>query len=90
MARNRTIQYGIDQDTGLVCSHVLGEFAFPVLDFEGMKPENGFKAVYNLERLKHIQGARIVWTKKIPVDIKNRHRKYWNMKPLKETACPAK
>ena len=92
MARNRTIQYGIDQDTGLVCSHVLGKYAFPVLDFAGMTPENGFKTVYNLEHLDNINHARIVWTKGfrkgmvIPVELKNRHRTYWNMKPLKETA----
>jgi hypothetical protein len=80
----RNIHYGIDQDTGLVVSQVYHEgYAIPVLDFEGMKPENGYKAVYNLTKFKELTGIlRATWTRKIPTEIKNRHRVFWGMKPL--------
>lgn len=81
----RRIHYGIDTDTGLVCSQIIGEgYAIPVLDFAGMKPENGWKGVYNLEKFaRTCYPLRVVWTRKIPVETKNNHRKFWNMKPLK-------
>ena len=81
----RRIHYGIYLDTGLCLSQIYGEgYAVPVLDFEGMKPENGFKAVYNLEKFETLcyQGGNIRWTRKIPTAIKNCHRKFWNMKEL--------
>jgi hypothetical protein len=81
----RRVHYGIDTDTGLVVSQVYGEgYAVPVLDFEGMKPENKFEMKYNLEKFETLcyQGAYIRWTRKIPTAIKNRHRKFWNMKEL--------
>jgi hypothetical protein len=82
----RTITYAVDQHSGLVCSRVGDEVAIPVLDFEHMKPENNFETRYNLEAvpalLAHI-GTDFKWTRKIPNALKNLHREFWGMKPLK-------
>lgn len=76
----------IDPD-GYVFSRVGSEVAIPVLDFERMKPENGYATNYNLEKFDVIKVAREInqckGTRKIPVEIKNEHRKFWGMKPLK-------
>lgn len=87
----KTIQYAIDRYTGLVFSHMrvhghsMG-VAIPVLDFDHMKPENNFETIYNLEIFdiySAYQGTNLVWTRKIPNFIKNLHREFWGMKPLK-------
>lgn len=86
MGRNRTIQYAIDKNTGLVFSSVDGKVAIPVLDFEHMKPENNFETKYNLEIFSvydAYQGTDLIWTRKIPNSLKNVHREFWGMKPLK-------
>jgi hypothetical protein len=86
MARNRTIQYMINPGIGLIYSRVGSEVAIPVLDWEGMKPENNFKTNYNLVKFdvcdiaSDLQG--VIHTRKIPQRIKNIHRKFWGMKPL--------
>ena len=86
----RIITYAIDHYTGLVYSEVrehgrsLG-IAIPVLDFEGMTPENNFQTTYNLEKYPAHQayvGTDLVWTRKIPNALKNIHRQFWGMKPL--------
>lgn len=89
MTRPRIIQYGVDQDTGLVVSRVGSEVAWPILDYEGMTAANGYATRYNLERflVRYIAGsalAAIRWTRKVPVAVKNRHREFWGMKPLSE------
>jgi len=86
MSRQRTIQYAIDQETGQVVSRVHLEFAWPILDFAGMNPVSGFQMEYNLEKLGHVPWESLgylVWTRKIPNKIKNIHRVFWGMKPLK-------
>ena len=88
MGRHRTIQYAIDRSTNLVVSRVDREYAWPILDYDGMKPENNFKTQYNLEKIPvgHLSGDEydnLEWTRKIPTRIKNYHRKFWGMKPLK-------
>ena len=87
MNRYRTITYMIEPSTGAVFSRVGSEVAIPVLDFEGMKPENNYETIYNLEKFDAISVARdlanVIHTRKIPVEIKNDHRKFWGMKPLK-------
>ncbi len=87
----RTIMYGIDGDTGLVWSRVGSEVAIPVLQYDQMTPENNFQPIYELEKMDVIQTAgqaynSVKWTRKIPVELKNRHRKFWGMKPLPEKA----
>lgn len=84
--RNRTIQYGICQDTGLVISRINSEVAIPILDFEGMTPENNFETDYSLIKdsvFKVLPFMTIKWTRKIDQNIKNSHREFWGMKKLK-------
>lgn len=81
----KIITYAVDKD-GMVVSRVGSEVAFPVLNYEGMKPENNFGLVYHLGKgsvhnlLPYWEELR--WTKKIPVAVKNLHRAFWGMKPL--------
>jgi len=86
MSRQRRIMYMIDLE-GFVYSRVGSEIAIPVLDFEGMTPKNGYKTDYPLEKFNVLQVAyalrHVRHTRKIPVEIKNEHRKFWGMKPLK-------
>jgi len=75
----------IDAELGEVMSRVGSEVAIPVLDFEGMTPDNGYAMTYNLEKfsvfeLRHYN--RLIHTRKIPISIKNKHRKFWGMKLL--------
>lgn len=83
--RKRTIQYMIDEETGLVFSRVRSEIAIPVLQFDKMVPENNFANVWELEKMSVYDtiGMSLLHTRKIPIEIKNEHRKFWGMKPLK-------
>ena len=83
----KTIKYGIDRDTGLVWSRVGSEVAIPVLQYDKMIPQNNFQPTYELEKMDVIEVAgqaydSVEWTRKIPVELKNRHRKFWGMKKL--------
>jgi len=84
----RTIQYAIDSDTGLVISRVGNEFAWPVLDYGNMRPENDYPINCRLEKMavSRIAGRYWIglkWTKKIPKEIKNIHREFWGFPLLK-------
>jgi hypothetical protein len=89
---NRTIQYGVEQDTGLVYSRVGSEAAGPVLDFaaigqggDGYEPGNYYgpnRVTIEKMPLRDVY-PYVTWTKKIPVQIKNLHREFWGFKPLK-------
>lgn len=83
---NRTIQYGIDRETGLVWSRMGSMIALPVLQYNQMLPENNFQTHYALEKFTVIElvGSLglIQWTRKIPAHIKNFHREFWGMKPI--------
>ena len=85
--RNRTIQYAINLESGLVISRVDDKIYHPVLDFAGMTPENSWEMNYFHEEMSifTISGCweYYKWTRKIPKEIKNFHRKYWGFKPLK-------
>jgi len=85
---SKTIQYGVDSETGLIWSRVGSEVAVPILDFEKMTPENNFRTNYNFEKYDVLSVAKEVsnlkWTRKIPIEIKNIHRKFWGFAPLKE------
>lgn len=86
----RVITYAFDPENGIVYSQFIVDgntkgFAVPILDFEGMEPENNFAMSYNLERFERLSLSdwdRLIWTKKIPVEIKNLHRAFWGMKSL--------
>lgn len=87
---NRIITYAYNIEDGMVISRVDHEIAHPVLDFVGMKPENNWEMRYNLEKFNinalHGQWHLYKWTKKIPTELKNRHREFWGFKPLKVEA----
>lgn len=87
---NRIITYAIEKETGIVVSRVGSEFAYPQLDFEGMTPANNFTATYALEKSDIYQlqpWSGYKWTKKIPVELKNRHREFWGFAPLPVTVA---
>jgi len=86
MSRARTIQYMVDKITNTVWSRVGSEVAIPVLDFEGMTPENHYETHYNLVKfdLSVLHSQVLIHTRKIGICIKNEHRKFWGMKPIKE------
>jgi len=92
MNRYKTITYMVNPD-GYVYSRVGSEVAIPVLDFEGMKPENNYEMKYDLEKFNVTTVAgelfHCIGTRKIPIEVKNHHRKFWGMKALKqkETVC---
>lgn len=84
----KTIQYAIDTQTGLVVSRVDSELAWPVLDYKNMTPANDYQMNYKLEKMSILVAAGHVWntlkwTRKIPIILKNKHRTFWGMKPLK-------
>lgn len=93
---SRRIRYGVDQDTGYTVAQVLGgdqaEVSFHVIQFSKMDPKRlhldpvpteievwtGMQAEQALRF-----SPRVVWTRKIPVRLKNQHRKVHGFKPLK-------
>lgn len=86
----KNITFGFNDDG--VYARVGDRIAFTVLDYGNMKPENGFAAEYNIEDddaatvLRHSED--ILWTKKIPVAVKNAFRAHFGMKPLKDDGKP--
>jgi hypothetical protein len=83
----KTIQYGIDKETGCVISRINNKIAIPVLQYNDMKPENNFKTSYELEKFDifsiiNYLNNNIKWTKKISKNIKNIHRQFWGLKLL--------
>lgn len=86
MARQKRVYYGIDLHTGFIFSRFQGQLAIHIIDFEGMKPENNFQMKTYLEKFPDQQALMHmphVFTRKIPVAIKNQHRVFWGLKPLK-------
>lgn len=90
----KTITYAVDQDTGQVWSRLEGDpsvgsekIAVPVLDYLAIGRDGDFSAplTYNLERMgiEALIGSCLRWTRKIPTEIKNAHRRFWGMKPLR-------
>lgn len=85
----KTITYAISPNGGLVYSRVDSEVAIPVYQFDEFGKDGDFSGPIpmKLERFPvfSLDGAEwngLKWTRKIPVEIKNRHRKFWGMKPL--------
>ena len=81
------ITYMIEQNMGQVWSRVASEVAIPVLDWDNMTPENNYATNYQLHKFNVFDVAKdvgnAIHTRKIPIDVKNRHRKFWGMKELK-------
>lgn len=82
--RQKRIMYAIDEDTGLVVSQVGDQYAWPVLEYARMLPENNFETVYGLEKLSIFEVGNTVLrpTRDISNKTKNVHRKFWGMKEL--------
>jgi hypothetical protein len=82
----RIITYAIYSVTGLVISRVGDEVYHPVLNYTRMEPGSSFQVSYHYERIPVFDlvpsWEHYTWTKKIPIDIKNFHRKFWGFKPL--------
>jgi len=87
MSRQRRISYMVDKETGYVYSRVASEVAIPVIDFAGMSSKDNFAIKANLEKFNVLDVCRsllsTVGTRKIPIEIKNEHRKFWGMSLLK-------
>jgi hypothetical protein len=82
----RNITYAFDLETGKVLSRVGDEIYFAVLDYDAMTPENNFEMTYKWEKysvFSLVGFETYQWTKKIPKEIKNFHRKFWGFKELK-------
>jgi hypothetical protein len=88
MSNRRTITYAIGLDSGYVYSRVGDKVALPIIDYKDMGPENNFALKYHLEAVPVHEIGRewnsLKWTRKIPTDIKNYHRQFWDM-PLLPT-----
>jgi hypothetical protein len=84
----KTVRYAYNRDDGIVISKVGSEVAVPVLDYDGIGKDGDFtKAVeYSLERFSVYalgrEYPRYVWTRNIPLKLKNKHRAFWGFKPL--------
>jgi hypothetical protein len=83
----KTIEYAINKEDGHIISRVGGAVAIPVLEYEQMNIFNGFEAKYRLEKFNLFSIVSTypayIWTRKIPVEIKNEHRKFWGMRGVK-------
>ena len=82
------IQYAIDMDTRMVISRVGSELAWPILDYDNMRPANNYTMNYYLEKISVSSTVGRIynglkWTRKIPLRIKNLHRKFWGFSKLK-------
>jgi len=84
----RTITYAIDVHSGQVISRIDSEVAIPILNFEDMTPENNFTAGSILTKFPVFSisdtWGNYQWTRKIDIDMKNKHRLFWGMKPLRK------
>ena len=82
------IRYAVHPD-GFVVSFWGGKVYWPILDYEGMGPKNNYEMKYNWEKcdmlnLSHGEMGMLKFTKNIPPEYKNFHRKLWGMKPVKQ------
>ena len=89
MSRFTQLQFFVHEDG--VISGLGDKLLWPILDYEGMKPENNFQITYNLTiidadftTLRDLY-TRGKGTRKIPLEIKNEHRKLWGLKPVKSS-----
>jgi hypothetical protein len=85
---NRIITYAVSKDDGMVYSRVGSEIAYPVLQYNKIGENGDFTKPleYKLEKSSVFDLAyywqSLRWTKKIPTELKNRHREFWGMKPV--------
>ena len=93
----KQILYSIDRDTGMVWSQMVNNgrtegWCIPVYQFGDFGDDGDFTGPIpvKLEKFSHndvtISRPSLIHTRKIPTELKNRHRGFWGMKPLKPTA----
>ena len=89
-----TLSYGVCQETGFYVSWIRdhpdhrNSVAWPVLDYESIGENGDYTQPfeYNLEEFDPVAvlpRTDVRWTRKIPIDVKNLHREFWGLKPLK-------
>lgn len=89
----KTITYAVDLDTGQVWSRLEGDLAVgdqkiavPILEYDKIGEGGDFTRpfIYYLERMDTtaLIHARLRWTRKVPLEIRNQHRQFWGLKPL--------
>lgn len=84
----RHIEYAINNG-GMVYSRVGSEAAFPVLEYDRIGEGGNFDAplTYHLERgsvyALSAEWGSLVWTRMVPVEVKNIHRRFWGFAPLR-------
>ena len=82
----KRISYAIDDITGLTWSRVGDEVAVPVMDYDGLDLKEEFTEytleIHTLADMAHHLNT-LHWTKNIPLSLKNYHRSFWGMRPLK-------
>jgi hypothetical protein len=85
----KNITYGLDPDSGVI-SRCGSEIACEVIQFDQIGKNGDFRGPMpiTLEKMPVLslcngQYQRIHWTKQVPIENKNHHRKLWGLKPLK-------
>lgn len=84
----KNITYGVGSDS--FYARCGDRVAFFELDYNNMKPENNFELSFvigqcDIFELHSSRFDTIRWTKKIPISIKNKFRKHFNLPELKMT-----
>jgi len=84
----KNITYGVDGET--FYARCGDRIAFFELNYVDMKQENGFESTYKISEFNVLSVRagtwdNIRWTKKIPLVIKNKFRKHFNLPELKMT-----
>lgn len=82
---SRGIVYFVDLDTGLIVSQLGAGYAWPILDFAGMGPEDGFQTHYGLEyiagneawRANHTQSLGILGAVHVTPELRLTHQAFW-------------
>lgn len=81
------IRYAIDYATGEVVSRLGDEYAWPILDYEAIGRDGDYQAplTFDLRRvpIREAYGNPLYHTKRIPTGIKNAHRAFWGLPPVK-------
>ena len=86
----KQLRYGFLGYTNFVVSYNpnTDEYAMEVVEYGEATYENGFEMETHLEKFPgsiyhQYQYSDFQWTKKIPLEVKNWHRRFWGLKPVK-------
>ena len=91
MPRNsRVITYAVHKEDGLVISRMGDQIAYPVIEYEAIyangsfgNPVTRYLEKIPLTAIPESLWKKFNWTKKVPIEIKNKHREFWGLKALK-------